>query len=209
MLKHGEARRHLLASPLVCALIGLISFACEAQTRPQSRTSSEVQEFYRIVQSEMDRDEQCKSAMIYLEKLSPREQHNVARGIINDPDARIAYLGAGWLITHDRMNEALPPLASIIASGRDGTQLKGRMGYDWIHGDEQLFLRILINLSNFLLAKLDSYNGEERARVEHFLMGGMFRESTEPFSVDSARRRVADLEAALQKSRQAAKRRKT
>src|SRR6267142_3867790 len=186
---------------LVCVLMFLAAFTCKSQTRPQTRQSPQLQEFYRIVHSEVDGDQECRSAITYLEKLSLREQLNIARGIVTDPDARIAYLGVSWLIANGRLDETIPSLASIIATGRDETQLKGRMGYDWIHGDEERFLRILIKLSRFLLARLDSYHGEERARVEHFLMGGMFKESTEHFTVESAKRRVAKLEVALQKQR--------
>jgi len=69
-------------------------------------------------------------------------------------------------------------LAAIIASGRDEMQLKGRIGYDWLHSDDELlFLRMLISLSNYFLAHLDKYRSEERSRVEHFLMGGMLNKS--------------------------------
>ena len=184
---------------LVCALVGVVSFACQAQTGMQPGTSQEVREFYRIARSEIEHDEQCRSAVAYLQKLSVRKQSEIAHAIVGDPDARLAYLGANWLITHGRINEAIPALASIIATGRDQTQLKGRFGYEWVHGDEEKFLQVLISLSQFLLSRLDDFKTEDRSRVEQFLMGGLFKPPTEPFSVEAARRRLTEMETALRK----------
>lgn len=191
--RHAVWTRRLV---IVCALLVLATFSGEAQTSQRSVTSHEAQEFYRIVRAEIDQNTECPSAMAYFRKLSARKQSNIAHTIVQDPDARIAYLGANWLIANGKMKEAIPALASIISSGRDQTQLKGRFGYEWVHGDEELFLEILINLSNFLLTRLDDFKGEDRARVERFLMGGMFKESTEQFSLEAARRRLAELKTA-------------
>jgi len=187
-------------------VISLLGPTCFSQQQPQSQTTPQVQEFYRIIHFELDRDGECKAAQEYLDRLSPREQLNVARAIIDDPDARISYFGDSLLIARGHLDETIPSLAAIIASGRDEMQLKGRIGYDWLHSDDELlFLRMLISLSNYFLAHLDKYRSEERSRVEHFLMGGMLNKSPQPFSRKGAQRRVAELERALQKSKAARK----
>ncbi len=40
------------------------------------------------------------------------------------------------LIRAGRAEETLPALAKIDMSGKAETELNGRMGYDWIHGDQ-------------------------------------------------------------------------
>ncbi len=162
----------------------------------------EVQEFYRIARSELAAGGEIKAAAGYLHGLPAGKQLNVARAIVSDSDARIGYLGASLLIAQGYEDEAVPALATMIASGRDETQLNGRIGYDWVHSDDEtLFLRMLINLSRYLLAHLENYKGAERIHVEKFLMGGMFYKSVEPFSRDAAERRISEWEAELRKLR--------
>lgn len=180
-------------------LISLLGPTCFAQEQSQSQLTPRVQEFYRIIHAELDQGDECKAAREYLDRLSPQEQLDVARAISDDPDARIGYLGDSLLIALGHLDETVPSLAAIIASGRDETQLKGRIGYDWLHSDDELlFPRMLLRISRYFLENLHKYTGDERRRVEHFLMGGMFNQSPPPFSHEGAKRRVAELEAALQ-----------
>lgn len=113
----------------------------------------------------------------------PRKQRlSVARAIVDNPDANISYIGANVLIALGYARDAAPALADILASVRDQTQLNGRFGYDWLHGDDDtLFLRMIIRINRYLLANLSKYTGEERRRVEGLLMGGLFESPSEPF----------------------------
>src|SRR5262249_41964305 len=134
----------------------------------------------------------------YLRGLSVKQQVQVARAVLSDADARIAYVGSSVLIEHGRGQEAVPALAAIIADGRDESQLKGRFGYDWIHGDDQtLFLRMAISINRYLLGRYESYQGEERTRVERVLMGGLLEKSSEPFSKEHARKLIDEWESKL------------
>src|SRR5438105_84044 len=80
------------------SVISLLGFNCSAQTQPQSQMTPQVREFYRIIHAELAQDGECKAALEYLGKLSPRAQLDVARAILNNADARVGYLGDSVLI---------------------------------------------------------------------------------------------------------------
>lgn len=164
----------------------------------QADTAQRVREFLRLARSELATRNTCVEAKEYLRRLPPKQRLSVARVISNDPDANIAYLGANMLIAHGYPRDAVPSLAAILASGRDQTQLNGRFGYDWLHGnDDTRFLRLTIMINRYLLAHLSKYIGEERRRVERLLMGGLVEEPSEAFSIARARKLISAWESEL------------
>src|SRR5262245_7832849 len=178
--------------------VATLFFNTEISLAMQTGLSSEAIEFLRMARADLASSDECASATKYLRGLSVKRQLHVAREVQSDIDARIGYVGASVLIEHGRGQEAIPALAAMIADGRCETQLKGRLGYDWIHGDDQtLFLRMAISINRYLRNRYDAYQGEERARVERVLMGGLLERSSEPFSKDHARKLIADWESKL------------
>lgn len=169
---------------------------------PQKETSQHVKEFLRLARPELASGDECVKATKFARGLPLKQQVALARAIVNDPDARIGYMGANILIAHGYARDAVPALAEIVASGRDQTQLNGRFGYGWLHSDDDtLFLRLMIRINRYLLANLSKYTGEERRRVEDVLMGGVFEKSGEVFSKAKARNLISEWEAGLEKRR--------
>jgi hypothetical protein len=176
----------------VIAITGLLVHDAIA-TPPQTGTSRHVKEFLRLARSELATGDKCVEATKYVRELPLRQQLALARAIVNDPDARIGYVGANILIANGHAQEAVPALAAIVASGRHQTQLNGRLGYEWLHGDDDsLFLRLMIRINRYLLANLSRYTGEERRRVESVLMGGLLNRSSEAFSKAKAKKLISE-----------------
>ena len=101
----------------------------------------------------------------------------------------------------------MPGLAAIIASGRNDTQLHGRMGYDWVHSDDEaLFLRMAIMINRYLLANLARYGGDQRARVEATLMGGFLEKPSQPFSKERAEKVIIDWQGKLSRQQRESRR---
>jgi hypothetical protein len=165
---------------------------------PPTGTSQQVKEFLRLARSKLASGNTCVEAKEYIGGLPLTQRLSVARAIVDDPNARIGYLGANILIAHGYARDAVPALAAILASGRDQTQLDGRFGYDWLHRDDDtLFLRLIIRINRYLLANLSKYTGEERRRVEGILMGGLFERSSEAFSQAKAKKLISEWESDL------------
>lgn len=100
---------------------------------------------------------------------TPRSEA-LARELLNDPDPGVAYVAAGWLAHQGNLDEAVPVYARILVRGENETALHGRMGYDWIHDDDEtLAERILEALGRHLSEHLDDYSAPERSRAEVFL----------------------------------------
>jgi hypothetical protein len=94
----------------------------------------------------------------------------LARALLDDSDPGAAYVAAGWLARQGNLDEAVPVYARILVRGENETALHGRMGYDWIHDDDDtLAQRILEALSRHLREHLSDYSATERRRAEVFL----------------------------------------
>ena len=105
-----------------------------------------------------------------LRRLPTPRGNALARALLDDPDPSIAYIAAGWLARQGSLDEAVPVYARILVRGENETALHGRMGYDWIHDDDDtLAERILEELSQHLRGHLNDYSAPERRRAEIFL----------------------------------------
>ena len=133
----------------------------------QQESAPEIKEFYRLARQ---CKEDCTEPFHYLRRLPSPQRLAVARSVVKDPDARLAYVACGFLIRDSREDEAVPYLAAMIADGRNETQLKDRMGYDWVHSDDDtLAARLIAKIRAYLKAHATSYKGEDRRRVDQFL----------------------------------------
>jgi len=191
-------RQHIYRGLALAAIVAASHLVHSTMATPQTATSGHAREFLRLARSELATRNTCVEATKYLRGLPLKQRLSVARAIINDPDANIGYLGANILIAHAYASDAVPALAAILVSGRDQTQLNGRFGYDWLHGDDDtLFLRMIIRINRYLLANLSKYTDEERKRVEGLLMGGLFEKPSEPFSKAKAQKLISKWESQL------------
>jgi len=81
------------------------------------------------------------------------------------------------------------------------------MGYDWVHSDDEgLFLRMAILINRYLLANLSRYVGDQRARVEVILMGGLLEKPSMPFSKEEAEKLIMEWQSKLDKLNRESKR---
>jgi hypothetical protein len=101
-------------------------------------------------------------------RLPAERRQSLARSLLDD--AAVAYVVAGSLAREGDLDEAVPVFARILVRGEDQTALHGRMGYDWIHDDDDALAgRILEALGRHLRTHLDEYTPSERARAERLL----------------------------------------
>ena len=185
---------------MALAIASLFVFDRASGSAMQATRTPETIEFLRIARQELTAGNELREATTYLMSLSLPKKLQVARTSLFDDDARIGYLGASILIEHGRAQQAVPGLAAIIVSGRNETQLNGRMGYDWVHSDDEgLFLRMAIMINRCLLANLARYAGEQRARAEVTLMGGLLEKPSEPFSKERAEKLITEWQGKLSK----------
>jgi hypothetical protein len=104
-------------------------------------------------------------------RLPAARRHSLARSLLDDADPAVAYVAAGSLARDGDLDQAVPVFARILVRGQDETALRGRMGYDWIHDDDDtLAERITHALAEHLRAHLDEYSAGERRRAELFLI---------------------------------------
>ena len=177
---------------------GLLIFSSQVAGQSPVEKSRDSSEFLRIARSEISSRLDCPEAFRYLKSLPDARQLDVARAIIKDTDGRIAYLGANLLVERGFLTEAVPVLARLIATGAVERDMAGRIGYEWIHGeDETLFLRMSILINRYLLAHLQQYRGPDRVRVERVLMGGLLEPSDRAFSKAAAAMLIRDWESQL------------
>ena len=180
---------------------GLLVCCSHALGQGQIDKSRDVSEFLRLARSEILAGHECLEAFRYLKSLPGGRQLDLARVIIEDTDGRIAYIGANLLVERGYLDEAVPVIARLVATGAADRDLGGRIGYEWIHGeDETLFLRMSILMNRYLLSHLQQYHDQDRGRVERVLMGGLLEPSAEPFSKDKAARLIRDWESRLRKT---------
>jgi hypothetical protein len=105
-----------------------------------------------------------------LRRLPASRGNTLARALLHDSDPGVAYVAAGWLARQGDLDDAVPVYARILVRGENETALHGRMGYDWIHDDDDTRAqRILEALSQHLRRHLNDYSATEQLRAEVFL----------------------------------------
>ncbi len=106
----------------------------------------------------------------FLRQLPEARAVPVARLMLRDPDAMIAYGGSAVLIRAGLEAETVPVLADMVASGTLEGELGGRMGWDWLHNaDGALFQRMTGRIRDYLAANIGRYPEEQQARVRRYL----------------------------------------
>jgi hypothetical protein len=103
-------------------------------------------------------------------RLPEARRRGLAQVLLDDVDPAVAYVAASSLAREGHLDEAVPVFARILVSGQNESALHGRMGYDWIHDDDEtLAERVIDALARHLRAHLHEYTPAERARAELLL----------------------------------------
>ena len=94
---------------------------------------------------------------------------DVAHRLLNDEDTILSYICAGILFRNGFEEEAIPVIAAIILSGEDKSSLNNRLGYDWVHSDdESLAARIIIRILEYINHHYKDLQPDEKKRAKEF-----------------------------------------
>lgn len=127
----------------------------------------------------------------YLDDLPDRLQLDVAHAAANDADPNISTIGINALVQSGYLDEAVPALSLQVVAGDDLTAF----GYAWSHGnDSRLAVLMYLKICRYQLARLDSFNGAQRIRVERFLSDGGYVNPLKEFSREAVERRLKQIE---------------
>ena len=127
----------------------------------------------------------------YLEKFKTLERENgwdlirslpeekmvdVARRLLSDIDPLVAYIAAGILIRNGFAEETIPIVTDIILRGKDKSHLNSRLGYDWVHSDdENLAARMIINILEYINQHYEELEEDKKKRaIEFFQQMGLY-----------------------------------
>lgn len=94
---------------------------------------------------------------------------DIAHRLLNDEDALLSYISACILFRNGFEEEAVPVIAAFILSGKDKSQLNNRLGYDWVHNDdESLALRIVVRILEYIKHHFKYLQPDEEKRATEF-----------------------------------------
>jgi hypothetical protein len=187
-------------------LLGLSFTKACADSKPtkQNNTSIEesLKEFLSFYYKERDTSTPELKTKEFLLSLDQESRLQIARNLIKESDGRAVYYGANILIHEGYMKEAIPALASLITSGRDKTDLKGRLGYEWVHNpDEFLAARIMNRICRYFIRNWQNYTDGERALAYNAMTAWLQLDPKGPFSADAAERALQKLESEAPESK--------
>ena len=94
---------------------------------------------------------------------------DVVHRLLNDEDTILSYICAGILFRNGFEEEAVTVIATIILSGKDKSSLNNRLGYDWVHSDdESLAARIIIRILEYIKHHFKDLQPDEKKRATEF-----------------------------------------
>lgn len=162
--------------PLVLIIaVTCVLFACDGNDKSSQKNTFDEASYSqvqikvkpKIMQNFRKKYDNGEDYTQYLYELPKKDSLAMAQILQNDPDGLIAYAAANLFIRNNKKEEAVSIIASLIASGRDKTDLKGRMGYDWVHEYGQEFTDKFYHQSlTYLLKNLGQYKNDEKERVQ-------------------------------------------
>lgn len=146
-----------------CAIgVAILVLSLSVSTAHADGYSAETKEFLRLHQNE--------EAGPYFRKLSDAKQVLIAKELLSHKDGRLAYFAATTVYRSGDVDSAMKTFADILATGRDKTDLNGRMGYDWIHSDDPRDGLIFSFILKYVAEHVEDYKDEEqRKRLDAFL----------------------------------------
>ncbi len=113
-----------------------------------------------------------------IRSLPEEKMVDVARRLLSDIDPLVSYIAAGILIRNGFEEETIPIVTDIILSGKDKSHLNSRLGYDWVHSDdENLAARMIVKILEYIN---QHYKGlkpdEKKIAAEFFHQMGLYGE---------------------------------
>ena len=106
---------------------------------------------------------------------------------------------AGGCVSDTRPPPHDPRIADLASRVAAGDDLTG-VGYGLAHSDDpSAAVRLYVDVGRYLLARLDTYHGVQRTRVEQFLSDGGAGNPLPAFSAEAARERLDRIDAQLAK----------
>lgn len=123
-------------------------------------------------------------AFEYAWQLPKERQISLAQHLLKDENGLTVYRGSQLLIKNGKESDSFPALALLIAEGKDKTHLNGRMGYDWVHSDDEtLATRMVIGILIYLNENYMSYKADEKERILTFFQGMGYQGKYDKFNV--------------------------
>ncbi len=172
-------------------LAWLLAVALVPACKESAAQNTNVDKFLQVARPS-SKEPNIEGGKRFLQSLPAAEQRVVGRLLLTNSSALVAYAGASVLIERGEEDRAIPTLATFVVNGTNDTLFQGRMGYEWVHDDdEERAARVLLKICGHLLDSWKKQNETERKRAELFLAGLDLSEPGKPFSVETARERLA------------------
>jgi len=128
--------------------------------KPDEITNYYLEKFYAL-----ERDD----GLDLLRSLPVDKRVDVAHRLLNDKNTLLSYISAGILFRNGFEEEAIPVIATIILSGKDKSDLNNRLGYDWVHNDdESLAIRIVVGILEYIKNHFKDLQPDEQERATDF-----------------------------------------
>lgn len=103
------------------------------------------------------------------EELPKERQIQLAYHLLQDTNGLTVYRGTQLLIKNGREEDCFQSLARLIAEGKDKTDLKGRMGWDWVHSDDKKLMgRMMQGILTYMNNNYSSYSINQKKKVLSF-----------------------------------------
>jgi hypothetical protein len=149
---------------LSCILILFLTFGCVSSEPTLSNTPETLNDLkeYRS-KKELD-------AFRYAwEELPKERQVKLAYHLLQDSNGLTVYRGTQLLIKNGKEEDCFHALARLIAEGKDKTDLKGRMGWDWVHSyDDKLMGRMMKGILTYMNDNYSSYSLNQKKNILSF-----------------------------------------
>ena len=113
-----------------------------------------------------------------IRSLPEEKMVDIARRLLSDNDPLVSYIAAGILIRNGFEEETIPIIADIILSSKEKRDLNNRLGYDWVHSDdENLAARMFIKILEYINHHYkDLQPDEKKIAAEFFHQMGLYDE---------------------------------
>ncbi len=132
---------------------------------PPGLDSDEITDYYLEKFYSLERED----GLGLIRSLPHDKMVDVAHRLLNDEDTLLSYISAGILFRNGFEEEAIPVFAAIILSGKDKSILNNRLGYDWIHSDdESLAARIIVKILEYINHHYKDLQPNEKTRAKEF-----------------------------------------
>ncbi len=132
---------------------------------PSGLEPDEITDYYLEKIYTLEREE----GLDLLRSLPEDKRVDVARRLLDHEDTLLSYISAGILFMNGFEKEAVPVFTAIILSGKDKSHLNNRLGYDWIHNDdESLAVKTVVRILEYIKQHFKDLQVDEKKRATEF-----------------------------------------